>query len=678
MKRLLIALLLIPTVTGFITEMGPDYIEIVGDGTLLIGTEPLNISGITILTISSFDYENLSCPSIALSHEHYEAYANATLNLTFNGETHAISTPRTEPEMSLNKCSDCSDYYPAARTPCTIPSCSMLIETESLQNERISYRVIADEPYTYWIEDAFATIVKNPAQSSSTAKKSYTPPSGIAERVFLLRAENACASATSYVGFIEAIEDTCEQARIETDALHTTTISYRIIAEEAYTYWVEDAWGEIVKAASESTTDDPKSYTPPAHPGERVFVLYANTSCGVSTRAVGITEPIEAIEACEQLTIVTDAVSDGAITYKIHADEPYTYWIEDAYGTILREPTVSSMSTPKSYTPRSDEHVIVIYANTSCATATQAVAYRAPLAESVLCPTPLISAEPIQSERIRYRITSETPYAYSIENLTHSLRTDTSTTDTVKQYTPTPNKPEQLYIIRAENECGEENLTIGFVSDTDHCPEPELGIVCSEQFARIDELESQLDENTKPQQMTSFYTLARTAAESYVFRSSARSNATFFACAARTVERDGDALTIRFADEELINATPVLVALENGSILDTRIANVPTFVGNRSSDPESPDPDPDSPDHSDPDDSEPSEPDAPVEPPVVAPPAEPPEPLRADPIRRAVRRFINLIRTRRAVQSAEPWIMPVGIGLASLTLLMPTTPRRSE
>ena len=676
LRTLLIALMIIPTVTGFVTERGNDFIEVIGEGELLVDGERVNISGITILTTHSFEAENLTCPAIPLSSDQAIAYGNATLSLSLNAMNESVSAPALEPGMSLNRCPDCTDHYPSEESPCTIPSCSMEIETEPLQEERIAYRIISDEPYTYWIEDAFGTIVRAPAVSSTATIKQYTPPSGVAERVFVVRAENACASAIAVVGFIEEPEDTCEIARIESEPLHETTITYRVYADEPYTYWIEDAWGSIVRSPSQSTTDATKSYTPPSAPGERVFIIHANTSCGVTANAVGITEPIEETDLCEYLEIITEPISEGTVSYRVHAEEPYTYWIEDAYGTILREPSVSSTNALKSYTPSADEHAFIIYANTSCTSKASAVAHRSPKAEHTLCPLPLITAEPIQTERIRYRITSETPYAYSVENLTHALRTDTSATDTVKQYTPSPNKPEQLYTIRAENECGESNLTIGFVSETDHCPEPDSSIICSDHTMRIAELESELDACANPpEHMTSFYTLARTTAESYTYRSNARSNATFIACAAREAQREGDTLTIRLDDRSLGNATPVLLALENGSIIDARIGTVPDFVGNHTADPGGSEPDR----PADPDESEDpsSAPTNPPEPPVAAP-QEPAEPLRADPIRRAIRHLVNLIRTNRAVQSAEPWIMPVGIGLAGLMLLIPTTPHRTQ
>ncbi|MFT4308337.1 MAG: hypothetical protein ACMXYM_03125 [Candidatus Woesearchaeota archaeon] len=667
-RTLIIGLLLIPTASGFVTELGYEFVEVYGYGTLLIDDQTVNISGITVLTIA--EPENLTCPTIPLSHEQANAYATGTLTLSFEGANTTIRRPDTQ-ELSLNRCLDCEGFHLAEPTPCTIPTCAMTIETEPLQDDRIEYRIIAEEPYTYWIEDAFGTLMRTPAVSSTPAIKRYTPPLGPTERIFIVRAENACATAAAVVGFVEEPVETCEPARIETEPLHTGTITYRVIADEEYTYWIEDAWGEPMRAPSQSATASTKSYTPPSAPGDRVFIIYANTSCALSSTAVGIAEPKEVIEPCETLEITTEPVSEAPITYRIIAEEPYTYWIEDAYGSILREPAVSAAATPKSYTPGSslERHAFVIRANTSCTARAAAVAYRSEKAEQFLCPTPVISAEPIQEERIRYRITSETPYAYSVSNLTHTLRSDTSTTGTIKQYTPTPNLREQIYIIRAENDCGETNLTIGFVSDAEHCPEPDASIVCSEHSSRIEALETQLDACTNPpEHMTSFYTLARTSADAYTYRSNARSNATFLACAARTTQREGDALTISFTDRELMNATPVLLALENGSVIDVRIATVPGFVGNRTIPPDEPTPEY-------PDEPEEEQPHEPTEQPVVQPPPTQPEPLRADPIRRAIRQLVNLIRTNRTVQNAEPWIMPVGVGFAGLMLLIPSTRR---
>ena len=667
-RTLIIGLLLIPTASGFVTELGYGFVEVYGYGTLIIDDHTVNLSGITVLTTS--EPENLTCPTIPLSHEQANAYANGTLTLSLEGANTTIRAPDTQ-ELSLNRCLDCDGFHLAEPTPCTIPTCTMTIEAEPLQDERIAYRVIADEPYTYWIEDAFGTIVRTPAVSSTTATKQYTPPSGIAERIFIVRAENACATARAVVGVREHLEETCEAARIETEPLHTGTITYRVIADEEYEYWIEDAFGGIVRGPSQSTTASVKSYTPPPEPGDRVFIIHANTSCGLSSRAVGIAEPKEEIEPCESLEIITEPVSEAPITYRILAEEPYTYWIEDAHGTILREPAVSTTATPKSYTPSTslEHNAFVIRANTSCTLRASAVAYRSENTEHFLCPTPVISAEPIQEERIRYRITSETPYAYSVSNLTHTLRSDTSTTDSIKQYTPTPNLREQIYIIKAENDCGETNLTIGFVSDAEHCPEPDASIVCSEHSSRIEALETEIDACTNPpQHMTSFYTLARTSADAYTYRSNARSNATFLACAARTTQREGDALTISLTDHELVNATPVLLALENGSVVDVRVATVPGFIGNRTIPPDEPTPEyPDEPDE--------EQPHEPTEQPVVQPPPTQPEPLRADPIRRAIRQLVNLIRTNRTVQNAEPWIMPVGVGFAGLMLLIPSTKR---
>ena len=668
-RILLIGLLLIPAASGFVTEIGDGFIELSGNGALVIDDYTVNISGITVLTTS--EHENLTCPTIPLSDAQVSAYANGTLTLSLEGSNTTIGLPDAE-GMSLNRCPDCEGFHLSEPTPCEIPTCSMVIETEPYQDERIAYRVIADEEYTYWIEDAFGTVVRAPALSSTAAIKQYTPPSGPAERIFIVRAENACASARAVVGFVEEPIETCEPARIETAPLHNGTITYRVIADEEYTYWIEDAWGSSVRTPSQSATASVKSYTPPSAPGDRVFVIFANTSCALSSRAVGIAEPEEDLEPCEYLSIVAEPVSEAPITYRILSEEPYTYWIEDAYGDVLREPALSATATPKSHTPSSSlEHsAFVIRANTSCTTRAIAVAYRAEKSEQFLCPTPVISAEPIQEERIRYRIASETPYAYSVSNLTHTLRSDTSTTDSIKQYTPTPNLPEQIYIIRAENDCGETNLTVGFVSDAHHCPEPDASVVCSAYDERIEDLELELDTCTNPpQHMTSFYTLARNIAEEYTYRSSARSNATFLACAAHLVTREDERITASFSDHELSSATPILLALENGSVVDVRIGTVPGFVGNHS-DGESGSDDP-----HDTGEAEPN-PEPPAQPPAAQPPE--PEPLRADPIRRAIRHLVNLVRTNRAVQGSEPWIMPVGVGLAGLTLLVPGTGRDAK
>ena len=666
MIRLVIALLLATsTAAGFVTEQSVDYIEIVGDGTLAIEDNEYPVHGITILAAEPM---NLTCPVIVLEPEHVLAYRSANLTLMLNDANESISAPDT-PGVSLHRCPTCTMYHAAPQDPCEVRECSLSIRAEPIQSNGISYRVIGDEPYTYWIEDAYGVIVRTPAQSSTSSAKSYTPPVGDAQRFFIIRAENACSSTSLIVGYLEEHEDTCPLPIIETEPITNRTISYRIIAEEPYTYWVENASAGTVREPAVSATAAIKTYTPPEQDGERIFTIHANTSCGTTTRAVGVYQPAEPEETCP-LIIESDAKSTTSVSYRVIAEEPYTYWIEDGMGTIVREPSVSSTSTMKSYTPPSSiEHAAyLIYANTSCSEAVRVVAYTSPTASTETCAPPTIEAEPIQTERIRYRITSETPYAYSIEDMNEVLRSDTSTTDSVKQYTPKPSLPEQLYTIRAENECAQTNLTIGFLSDTDHCPEPDASVVCTDHQTRISELEGALNHcENPPAHMTSFYTLARTPSDAYTFRSSARSTATFLACSARETDRNNDTLTIRFDHDELAN-TPVLLAVESGTVVDARIASVPESIANALPDETSEEPhEPEEPQESE-EPEEPSDEDSTAEPPVLTPP-NPAEPLAANPVQRALMRIINLIRTNRTVQAAQPWVIPVGLGLSGLVLL---------
>jgi hypothetical protein len=289
-----------------------------------------------------------------------------------------------------------------------------------------------------------------------------------------------------------------------------------------------------------------------------------------------------------------------------------------------------------------------------------------------VCPLPIITAEPIQTERIEYRISSDTAYDYAIENATGSImRNGTSTTSAVKQYTPKPTQREHIYTISAHNDCGTSTILVGFLSDTRTCPSPDESAVCATRIDRIRELEGVLKNGTSPaQHMTSFYTLAKILAPAYTYRSSARSNATFLACLASPVTREGDALTIAFSDDAFVNTTPVLIALENTSVRDVRIGSIPAFLVNRTA-PEGDDLDPSEPEADARSDGEEEE----ARPPNARVPAGSENRLAADPVRRTIRTILNLIRTNRAVQSASPWIMPVGIGLAGLMVLIPGSKR---
>jgi hypothetical protein len=303
---LLFMILAIPAASGFVTEIGSDFIEVVAIGELFIDGEGIaNLSGTTLLVLNASAFVNLSCPAILLSDDSASRFSDPGIVLSIGGANETVARPAIEPGMSVHRCIGCISTTIREATPCEHPACTIGIEAEGIQENKLSYRIRSDEEYTYWIEDPFGTSVRPAAQSSTNTAKTYTPPSGTAQRIYIVRAENACGSASSVIGFIEHLEPVCAPLRIESEPIHTASVSYRISADEPYTYWIEAADGTVVREPSASSTGSLKTYTPPSAPGERIFIIRANTSCGSSARAIGFVEPFEEVDRCAPIAIET-------------------------------------------------------------------------------------------------------------------------------------------------------------------------------------------------------------------------------------------------------------------------------------------------------------------------------------------------------------------------------------
>lgn len=324
--------------------------------------------------------------------------------------------------------------------------------------------------------------------------------------------------------------------------------------------------------------------------------------------------------------------------------------------------------------------------------------------EDFACDAPTIEAEPIQEDRITYRIRSGEAYEYWIEDaFGETVRERSSSeTDATKQYTPHATAREHLFRIHARNTCGREELVVGFISE--EVPECELSEeqvieaitdsiathICRPHIEQAALLEAELDacENPDPL-MTSFYTRSRSANETYTYRSLAKSNATYYACSATEPIVSGEDISIVFEDSQLANATPMLIAVQDDRF-DVRIGTVAEFVGTWI--------DPDAPDDDDDGDSDAGEgddasgdgaadSDGSDEEPTDDGPADedgeetltgaivikPEDVRKPGGIAYAIRRILNTIRTDRTVQSATPWIVPISFGIAGLTLALPRT-----
>ncbi len=66
---------------------------------------------------------------------------------------------------------------------------NLFIELISIENNTVYYRILSNCSYTYWIEDLYNNIIKQPLNSSSSSKKQFTPKYDL---VFFIKARNSC------------------------------------------------------------------------------------------------------------------------------------------------------------------------------------------------------------------------------------------------------------------------------------------------------------------------------------------------------------------------------------------------------------------------------------------------------------------------------------------------------
>lgn len=313
-----------------------------------------------------------------------------------------------------------------------------------------------------------------------------------------------------------------------------------------------------------------------------------------------------------------------------------------------------------------------------------------------LCEPPTIEADPIQQDRIEYRIRSSEAYEYWIEDAFGNVVREraSSSTSAIKRYTPSAQHEDETYLIRARTSCGSAQLAVGFTTPSlPSCVPTEDQVIaaitdsiaidiCRPHIEEAAACEDALDTCRNPEPaMTSFYTLARNAADSYAYRSTAKANATYYACVARLANATNGSIVAELSDTELARGRPLLIAFENETVVDARFGEVPSFVGIS---------------------NEPSSGSAPVDgnatgsrDNATARPArnatgdangtrgngasggagEATAPWSDVQPRyvRAIRALWNRVRTSRGARSAQPWLVPVSFGIGGLSLALERT-----
>lgn len=305
---------------------------------------------------------------------------------------------------------------------------------------------------------------------------------------------------------------------------------------------------------------------------------------------------------------------------------------------------------------------------------------------SAPCEPPTIEAAAIQQERIEYRIRSGEAYEYWIEDAFGTVVREraASSSSAVKRYTPEPQHEDETYLIRAASTCGSAQIAVGFVTPSlPSCVPTQDQVIaaitdslatqiCRPDIEQAAQLEADLAACRNPEPaMTSFYTLARTPSDSYAYRSTAKANATYYACAAFRANATNGSISAQLRDRDLADGVPLLVAFENDTVVDARFGAVPSFAGRRSN----------------------STSDsvnatraanettssgtvsgaenatsggasgAPLDAWTGA------EPRYV----RAIRALWNRVRTSRSARSAEPWLVPISFGIAGLAVALERT-----